>query len=69
MISIFAVPRVDRGLLWGRAEEFARLNPTLGLAEVLARAAQDYEAGLMGTTPLDENLLDTIINRPESLMK
>lgn len=69
MISIFAVPRVDRGLIWGRAEEYSRLHPEQSFATVLAHAAQDYDDGLMGTTPLDDKLLDAIIDRPESLMK
>lgn len=69
MVSIFAVPRVDRGLIWGRAEEFSRLHPEQTFAEVLGHAAQDYDDGLMGTTPLDNALLDVIIDHPESLMK
>lgn len=69
MISIFAVLRLDRTEIWVRAEEFSRRDPTLTLSDAIYRAAKDYEEGRIHDTPLDETILDAIINNPEGMMK
>lgn len=69
-VSIFDVPRSDRGAITARAERITELHPDTSISEALYWAAQDYEHGRMGETPIEANrLIQTVIDNPASLMK
>lgn len=69
-ISIFDVPRIDRGAIMNRAERISELQPLYTVSEALYRAAFDYEQGLMGAIPIEAHrLVERLIDNPASLMK
>lgn len=69
MISIFAVPRVDRGVIWEMAENIARRDPTLSFAECMFRAAASYEGRPADSPTSEDKLIEAVRTRPHTLMK
>lgn len=65
MISIFDVPRADRGRIWALAEEAAGRNPSIDFVAALAAGAVAYaEAGAV-----EPMLVEAIRCRPATLMR
>lgn len=64
------IPRMDRGVIWGRATEIQRVNPHMESAAAMHYALREYESGRMaGTHDSEVKLAEAARNRSSSLFK
>lgn len=67
-LAIEDIPRVDRGSIWGRAEEIQRHNPHMTAPAAMFRAMRDYEEGVK-ITPAEAEMLKVLKDNPESMFR
>lgn len=69
-MQISDIPRVDRGAIWGRAEEIQRLNPHMSAAGAFHYAIREYEHGhIAGTHDSEKRLAEAARDHPDSLFR
>jgi hypothetical protein len=68
-VSIFEIPRVDRGAIWSRAEELQRLHPEIedSRAIAMAMAMNYYLAGSIAKT--DRAITEVARDRPGAMFR
>lgn len=62
------IPRIDRGMIWARAEEIQRINPHMTGPAVMFQALREYGDKQI-TASYDEKLINTVRDNPESMFR